>query len=184
VAQCQEARQKTEKLFYAVDTFFGRQKTIVPEYIKKYKGNLREFIIFNNEVISDHHSIEELKKILKAKNEGVKNKKIVKGFTAYTGKAEGVVRVIFSRKDYGKIKKGDILVAVNTSPDYSLIIKKAAAIVVDEGGLLCHAAIIAREMKKPCIVGTKTATSAFKDGDIVEVDAGRGTIRKIGKARR
>ena len=57
--------------------------------------------------------------------------------------------------------------------------KKAAAIVTDEGGLTAHAAIVARELSIPCIVGTKFATRAFKDGDMVEVDADRGIVSKI-----
>jgi len=55
----------------------------------------------------------------------------------------------------------------------------AKAIVTDEGGLSCHAAIVARELGVPCIVGTKIATKVFKDGDLVEVDADKGIVRKI-----
>jgi pyruvate,water dikinase len=68
-----------------------------------------------------------------------------------------------------------------TDPHYLPIMKKAAAFVTDEGGLLCHAAIVARELKKPCVISTKVATKIFKDGDLVEVDANRGIIRKIHK---
>lgn len=57
--------------------------------------------------------------------------------------------------------------------------KKAGAIVTDAGGILSHAAIVSRELKKPCIIGTQTATKAFKDGDLVEVDAVKGIVRKI-----
>jgi len=57
--------------------------------------------------------------------------------------------------------------------------QRAAAFVTDEGGITCHAAIVAREMKKPCVIGTKIATKIFKDGDIVEVDADKGIVRKI-----
>jgi pyruvate,water dikinase len=55
--------------------------------------------------------------------------------------------------------------------------QKAAAFVTDEGGLTCHAAIVAREMKKPCIIGTKIATKVLKDGDMVEVDANKGIVK-------
>lgn len=57
--------------------------------------------------------------------------------------------------------------------------EKAAAFVTDEGGILCHAAIIAREMNKPCVIGTEKATKFFSDGDLVEVDATHGRVRKI-----
>ena len=66
-----------------------------------------------------------------------------------------------------------------TRPDFLIAMEKAAAFVTDEGGLLCHAAIIAREMKKPCIIGTKNATKAFDDGDLVEVDGDDSVVRKI-----
>ena len=60
--------------------------------------------------------------------------------------------------------------------------KLAAAIVTDDGGITCHAAIVARELKKPCIIGTKYATEIFKDGDMVEVDAERGIVTIIKRA--
>ncbi len=177
VDYCQEERQRTEKFFYSVDSFFKRHKAIVPKYIKGYKKGLQEFIIFNNEFISDKNVIKNFEKILEAKNREIEDKKIIRGFTAYAGKVKGAVKIIVSRKDYGKMKKGDILVAINTNPDYLPIIKKAAAIVADEGGLLCHAAIVSREFKIPCIIGTKIATQVLKDGMVVEVDAEKGIVR-------
>jgi len=56
-------------------------------------------------------------------------------------------------------------------------IQKCSAIVTDEGGIMCHAAIVARELKKPCIIGTKVATKVIKDGDMLEVDADKGIVR-------
>ena len=66
-----------------------------------------------------------------------------------------------------------------TTPDYVSAMKLASAFVTDEGGLLCHASIIARELKKPCIIGTKIATKVLKDGDLVEVNANEGFVRII-----
>ena len=63
-----------------------------------------------------------------------------------------------------------------TRPEYLPAMKKAAAFITDEGGITCHAAIIAREMKKPCIIGTKIATQVLKDGDMVEVKANHGLV--------
>jgi pyruvate,water dikinase len=77
------------------------------------------------------------------------------------------------------MKKGDILVTSMTTPDYVPAMEKALAFVTDEGGLSCHAAIVAREMKKPCIIGTKIATKVLKDNDLVEVDANKGIIKKL-----
>lgn len=103
----------------------------------------------------------------------------LRGVVAWAGRARGVVRVVFEESDLRKVKQGDILVTPMTSPDFMLAMKRAAAFVTDEGGITCHAAIIAREMKKPCIVSTKRATQIFKDGDIVEVDADKGIISKV-----
>lgn len=181
VDYCQKERQRTEKLFYKLDSFFERYETIVPEYMKGYKKGLREFIIFNNEFISDKEIIKNFKKTLATEDIKVKNKKIIKGFTAYVGMIKGIAKIVISRKDYKKIKKDDILIAININPDYLSIIKKVAAIVADEGGLLCHAAIVARELKIPCIIGTKIATKVLKDGDLVEVDANKGIVKILKK---
>jgi phosphoenolpyruvate synthase/pyruvate phosphate dikinase len=99
------------------------------------------------------------------------------GQVAYTGKVKGKVKVIFARKEMVKFKKGDVLVSPMTEPGYLPIMKKAAAMVTDEGGLLCHASIVARELKIPCIIGTKIATKVLKNGDLVEVDADRGVVK-------
>ena len=76
-----------------------------------------------------------------------------------------------------KITKGDILVTGMTLPDYIPSMKKAAAIITNEGGITCHAAIVSRELGKPCIIGTKNATTIIKDGDMIEVRANHGTVR-------
>lgn len=107
------------------------------------------------------------------------------GIIAFGGKVRGRVVIIqeslveVSKKIIKKITSNSILVTVMTSPDMVPVIKKVSAIITDEGGLLCHAAILAREFKKPCIVSTKLATKVFKDGDLVEVDAEKGIVRKI-----
>ena len=76
-------------------------------------------------------------------------------------------------------KPEDILVAPMTSPEYIFAMKKAKAIITDTGGLTSHAAIVSRELKILCLVGTKIATKVLKDGDIVEVDAIQGKVRKL-----
>ena len=103
----------------------------------------------------------------------------VKGFPASRGKVTGKVKIILETKELSKLKKGEILVAIMTSPDYTTTMKKAGAIITNEGGLTSHAAIVSRELKIPCIVGTKVATKVFKDDDLVEVDAEKGIIKKI-----
>ncbi|EKE19774.1 MAG: Pyruvate, water dikinase [uncultured bacterium] len=103
----------------------------------------------------------------------------IKGSVAYRGKVKGEIQMILFKKDLKKFKKGKILVTDMTDPDFIPVIKKALAIITDEGGITCHAAITAREMKKPCIIGTKIATKVLKDGDLVEVDADNGIVRII-----
>jgi pyruvate, water dikinase len=80
--------------------------------------------------------------------------------------------------DIGKVREGDILVSVATNPSLLPAMKKAAAFVTDSGGLTSHAAIVAREFQKPCIIGTKIATKVLKDGEKIVVDARIGDIRR------
>ncbi|MFA5886266.1 MAG: PEP-utilizing enzyme [Patescibacteria group bacterium] len=102
-----------------------------------------------------------------------------RGLTASAGKVRGRAKIVTSVKEIDKVKAGDIMVAVMTRPDYIMGIKKAAAIVTDEGGVTCHAAIISRELGIPCIIGTKIGTKILKDGDLIEVNANHGWVRKI-----
>lgn len=103
----------------------------------------------------------------------------LKGTPACVGRVKGAVKVINYPEEMGKMKVGDIMVSHATFPALVPAMKKAAAIVTDDGGLTCHAAIVARELKKPCVVGTKIATRVLKDGDMVEVDANKGIVRKL-----
>ena len=103
----------------------------------------------------------------------------VVGMPASHGMAIGRVRILKSPKEVSKFKTGEILIAPMTSPDYILVIKKAAAIVTNWGGVTSHAAIVSREFGIPCVVGTDIATKVFKDGDKVEVNADEGIVRKI-----
>jgi len=103
----------------------------------------------------------------------------VKGMPAYKGTAKGVARVLTRKEQVSNFQEGEILITTMTSPEYVPAIKKAKAIVTDEGGVLCHAAIVAREFKIPCVIGTHNATSVFKSGDQIEVDAESGLVKKI-----
>ncbi|MFH1565139.1 MAG: PEP-utilizing enzyme [bacterium] len=106
-------------------------------------------------------------------NFNIKDKNI-KGVVAFNGKAVGRVKIVNTVKQMLKLNRGDVLVSINTNPALMPAIKKSVAIITNEGGITCHAAIIARELKKPCIIGTKIATKVLRDGDLVEVDAERG----------
>ncbi|MDO8566192.1 MAG: PEP-utilizing enzyme [Candidatus Moranbacteria bacterium] len=106
-----------------------------------------------------------------------KNVTQFKGTPASSGKVSAKVRIVLGSNDFEKFKRGEVLVTQMTRPAFLPLMKIAAAIVTDEGGLTCHAAIIARELHIPCIVGTKIATQVLKDGDLVEVDAEKGFVR-------
>ncbi len=107
------------------------------------------------------------------------------GRTASSGKVQGRVCIVnvadlqSLAKDAKKFQKGDILVTQMTQPNMVMLCEKAAAIVTDEGGITSHAAIISRELNIPCLVGTQFATKVLKDGDLVEVDADNGIVRKL-----
>jgi len=112
---------------------------------------------------------------------------IIKGVTANSGRVKGVARVF----EYGasthdsairlvrQMKNGEILVAESTTPEIAMACKKAVAILANQGGLLSHAAIISRELNIPCIVGLGNVTKRVKTGDLVEVDANKGTVKII-----
>lgn len=111
------------------------------------------------------------------------NSKIIEitGTVGSVGKARGKAKIIRDVSRQENFEEGDILVANVTSPDFVPLMKKSGAIIVDIGGILCHAAIVARELGKPCIVDTKIATGVLKDGDLIEVDAIEGIITLLDK---
>lgn len=103
-------------------------------------------------------------------------KVITRGLGASPGIGKGKVVILAGPREIGKVQKGDVLVTEMTTPDFVPAMKKASAIVTNSGGMTCHAAIVSREMGIPCIVGTKNATQALKEGQFVTVDAVRGMI--------
>lgn len=159
--------------------------------------------LFDNKKISDSHdrhvysyvSWDEKNKklVIFAGGEGYRkirelDKQIPKnevwGTIACRGFAKGRAKIIplsmNPEQHLSKMERGDILVSDTTGPEMMVAIGKAAAIVTDEGGQMSHAAIMSREFNIPCVVGTKFATEVFKDGDIIEVNANNGLVRKIG----
>ena len=103
----------------------------------------------------------------------------IRGMSAYKGKVTGQVRVVFDPSKIQIFEPNTILVTGMTRPEYLHLFEQAVAVVTDAGGVLSHAAITARELKKPTVVGTEKATKFFKDGDMVVVDADRGVVKKI-----
>jgi len=100
----------------------------------------------------------------------------VSGLSGSSGKAKGPVKIVQADKIGQGFPDGGVLVCEVTTPNYVPLMQKAAAIVTDQGGILSHAAIVARELKKPCIVGTGNATKVLKNGQIVSVDANKGVV--------
>jgi len=110
------------------------------------------------------------------------NSSQISGYVACQGDkniVSGRVKIINIAADMAKFQEGDVLISINTIPEIVPAMKKAAAVITDVGGLTCHAAIISREINKLCVIGTKIATKVFKDGDLVEVDATKGMVKKI-----
>lgn len=140
----------------------GKPKTIKdPFTCINYKGNIAylDGILFKE---------KEIKKIFE-----------IKGFIAQKGKVKGIAKIVKNVSELDKVKNGDILIAQMTFPSFIMAMRRASAFVTDEGGITCHAAIVAREMRKPCIIGTKVATKVLKDGNLVEVDASNGVVKII-----
>jgi pyruvate,water dikinase len=106
----------------------------------------------------------------------VDGKELLTGLGASPGLVSGQVRVLRSASEGATLKTGEILVAAMTSPDWVPTLRRAAALVTDGGGMTCHAAIVSRELRIPCVVGTRTATKLLRDGERVSVDGQRGKI--------
>jgi phosphohistidine swiveling domain-containing protein len=107
------------------------------------------------------------------------NQEEVKGIVAFPGYYKGKVCVVLNPDDHSKFKDGDVLVTRDGSAEFTYFLQHAGAIVADQGGIISHAAIVARESKVPAVLSTKVGTKIFKDGDIVEVDAKKGIVRII-----
>lgn len=154
-----------------------------PQFLEKAKVRRHSWRLkFTSKKITFCSSgAQEVNDILEQYRRQVRSDKI-QGMVAYPGKVKGIVQIIKTKQELKNFSKGRILVTVMTSPDYISAMKISKAIVTNEGGLVCHAAIVAREMKKPCIVGTKNATKILHNGDLVEVDADQGTVKIVKRA--
>ena len=194
-----KARQETQEYNESMEPVI---KETLEKFYPELKGNTRFVLpeeIFDNKLEGIQEKIIERKKgfvfyerklytgnpkkILEELGleieESTTDTKEIKGQIAFKGKTTGKVRIVSKSEDIQKVEEGDILVAAMTMPKYLPAMKKASAFVTDEGGITCHAAIVSREMKKPCIIGTKIATKLLNDGDTVEVDADKGVVKII-----
>ncbi|MES2409484.1 MAG: PEP-utilizing enzyme [Patescibacteria group bacterium] len=126
--------------------------------------------------------ILERQKVAKTVQKNTVRDGFLKGEVVFKGKIKGIVQLIKDVEKNSKLKFTEIVVTPRISPKILPSISKAKAWVVDEGGKLSHAAVVARELKKPCVIGTKIATKILKDGDLVEVDAEKGIVRILKRA--
>lgn len=136
---------------------------------KRKKG----YIYFGDVVIIKEYESWFLSNYISIKQDDTVN---LKGDVVFAQNVEGIVCKVFSEKDFQKLKKDEILVTPMTTPKFIKIIKKAKAIITDEGGITCHAAIISRELKVPCVVGCKNATKILNDGDLIKINGSTGEI--------
>ncbi len=136
----------------------GKEKILVGTEAKQYAKD-QGFLLPSQEINSEINTLQ--------------------GKIGSPGHIIGEVMIIDSAKMMAEFKEGKVLVTTMTTPDYVPIMKKAKAIITNEGGVTCHAAIVSRELGIPCIIGTEIATKVLKDGDIVEVDAKEGVVRVI-----
>ncbi len=145
---------------------------------------LKECVLYTEKNFEKVYVGSEMKQITAGlKSLFDKNLKELTGQTAQPGYAKGVVKIIIRAKDMKKFEKGNILVSIATDPDVVPAMKKAAAIVTEQGGITSHAAIVSRELGIPCVIGTKIATKVLKDGDRIEVDANKGIVRILKRAK-
>jgi phosphohistidine swiveling domain-containing protein len=165
---------------------FNGGELVLPEQLKRRR---HAFVSYKDENgVFERIEGEEAEKYIRQFDSAAVIDDELKGISAASkGIVRGTVRVIASNYiDFSKTKvamdvmqEGEILVSPTTAPDLMPALRKASAILTDVGGMLSHAAITAREMSIPCIVGMRNVSSVLKDGDMVEVDADKGIVRKI-----
>lgn len=163
-----------------ITKFFKGEKIDLEEIKRRKNGYVSRLINGETKIMTG----AEAEKYRKLVQQDLGQLDEVKGNVANKGKVTGRVRVVsFSAKDYNEqvaaFQKGEILVCGMTRPQIVHLCRKAAAIVTDEGGITSHAAVVSREYNVPCVIATRNATKVFKTGDIVEVDADKGIVRKV-----
>jgi phosphohistidine swiveling domain-containing protein len=145
-------------------------------------------ILVNNKIVTSNTLLDYLKEnkcVLESASIKSKITKVT-GVGTFPGVRKGKVRIVFSEQDMPRVNTGEILIAPMFTPHMFSFLQNAIALVTDEGGVTCHAAIVSRERKIPCVIGTKLATSVFKTGDYVRCDATKGivTITSVAKKKK
>lgn len=167
-----------------IDNLLLRNKRLEQEELNKREKIFCISYIESNKIKTDWlfgKQTEEVIQFFKQKREKLANRRL-QGLVASSGMKDkmiqGKVKIVFNpAKDI--FQKDEILVTGMTRPEFVPLMKKAKAIITNEGGITSHAAIVSRELKVPCIIGTKVATDVLKDGEIVEVDLEKGIIKVL-----
>lgn len=196
--RCFELRAKTDQVFYTADDALERVAREIVGSERVADLALYRFDEINSRQFPSSEEVEQRKKgfvfyqgelstkplgqfvkehDIQIQEEHIEEVGGLSGQCASPGVHVGKVKVVFERRQLWKVQLGDVLVAPMTTPDFMHAIQIAGAIVTDEGGVTCHAAIVARELGKPCIIGTRVATKVLKDDEPVEVDATSGVVR-------
>lgn len=148
----------------------------------KIKQRAKNYLVTTKDLRTKEYKLTDISKVLKKELAHLKidiQAKLITGQAACFGNARGKAVIVFSKKDYHKIKTGNILVTTMTKPDIVPYLKRVKGIVTNDGGALSHASIISREMKIPCLTGTKYATDIIKGGEDLLLEVSKGTVRRL-----
>ena len=199
-----DLRASTDKVFYDADAvlekfilakvgsdrsadaeFFTAEEVISGAYpsLENFDQRKKGFVYFKGELHTPESIPDFVRSLgIEIVEEVVDDVQELKGQSASIGIVKGPVKILFEKSQMAKVQNGDILVAGMTTPDFMPAIRLAGALVTDEGGITCHAAIVARELGVLCVIGTKIATKVLHDGDVVEVNATKGIVKVISRA--
>ncbi|MFA5051977.1 MAG: PEP-utilizing enzyme [Patescibacteria group bacterium] len=152
---------------------------LAQELLRRRQGCLQLLVGRKEYIASGQAYIHLLPALQQAEKRSAQTGNAIHGTIANGGTAVGRAVVCRNIASIPKVGRGDIIVASMTRPEFMPALKKAAAIVTDEGGITCHAAIVARELNIPCVIGTKVGTKVLRDGMTLEVRANHGIVKVI-----
>jgi phosphohistidine swiveling domain-containing protein len=145
----------------------------------RFESSCVEYSSGQERLLVGRSAAQTLSRVISEEENAVGDSEVFKGTCAVPGRAVGIVKIVNSPEEGRDMRDGQILVSVATDPSLEAAMLRAAAIVTDMGGITCHAAIVSRELGTPCVVGTRFASKVLNDGEMVEVDATNGLVRKI-----
>lgn len=171
--------------FYLMDEFEDlllKDEKLAQEEVDRRKQGI--YISSVSNMYSGGEGREEYFESVKKESEDKSVLENRKGICASPGIVRGKARICLTFEDSNKLEKGEILIAYGTDFDFMNAIVKSSGIITEEGGILSHASVISRELKKPCIIAYKGITKIIKDGDLIELDAEKGTVKLIEESKK